>query len=158
MFSFVLSCLRDVVTIVVASRDEGIYTDYYFGIDDFGLDKPAGIQNILNISGAFKKRTQVHAIFYHVRNGVADRISGFSVGRSQDGEPWFLTKDLTLAIADTTGKSGTFTQLGCYGHISGRGTIGYTEYNIDREFTGSSNGRMRLGNHLIIYVSDDTEF
>lgn len=148
--------LRDVVTISAASVDEEIHTDYYFGIDD----RPAEITNILNISGVFKKRTRLHANLYLVRNGSVENVTGFSVGRSPNriGEPWLVTMDLTLALADRPSQSGTTTQLGCYGQTRGGGGIGYAEHDIDCAFTESYNGTMSHGQNLIVYVTGDTEF
>ncbi len=154
--SIYLVWLRDVVTVSAASAEEEIHTDYYFGFDD----RPASITNILNVSGVFKKQTRLHANLYIVQNGAVENTTGFSVGRSPNriGEPWLVTMNLTLALADRPGKSGTITQLGCYGHSRGGGGIGYAEHDIDRKFTESYNGTMTPGQDLIVYVSGDTEF
>ena len=150
-----VSWIRDVVAVSNASPDEKIHTDYYFGIDE-----PAEIQNILNISGVFKKRTRLTAELYLIKNGGFESLNGFSVGRSPNriGAPWLVTMNLTLALGEKNGQFGTLTQLGCYGHTRGGGSSVSLENTVDRKFTKTYNGTITPGNELIIYVSGNKQF
>ena len=155
LFATYVTWMRDAVTISDAPHDEEIHTDYYFGIDE-----PSEIQNILNISGVFKKRTRLSAGLYLVSNGNFESINGFTVGRSTNrvGEPWLMTMKLTFALGEKNGKTGTLTQLGCYGHTRGGGGSGYLENNVDKKFTKTYNGTMTPGNDLIVYVAGSKQF